>query len=133
MDSEKVTNESTGDGKTTKKTCNNAAPGDTVPQTNGLPGTSLDEGKKLTGISENQPRNVSFAAAVKPPTNSHSLHQGNLEKTAVRREPPTNPYSSGMNSGTLYTQRNSQNPIRVDKIIQLKKNNFHQHIHRYTL
>ena len=38
-----------------------------------------------------------------------------------------------MNSGTLYTQRNSQNPIRVDKIIQLKKNNFHQHIHRYTL
>jgi len=51
----------------------------------------------------------------------------------VRQEPPTNPYSSGMNSGTLYTQRNSQNPIRVDKIILLKKNNFRQHIHRYTL
>jgi hypothetical protein len=79
VDSEKVTNESTGDDKTTKKTCNNAAPSDTVPQTNGWPGTSLNKGKKRTGIFENHSRNVSFAAAVKPPTNSHSLRQGNLE------------------------------------------------------
>jgi hypothetical protein len=116
-----------------KKPPKNSAPGTKDAIHNDLQGRSIEIGKKSAGITENQPRNVSFAAAVKPPTNSHSLCQGNLEIPEARRVQPPNPYSSGINNGTLHAQRTPQNHIRVDKVIQLKKNNFRQHIHRYTL
>jgi hypothetical protein len=65
--------------------------------------------------------------------NSNSLRQGNPDTPASTRVQPSNPYKSTADNGTLFAQRNSKNPVRVDKIIQLKKNNFRQHTHRYTL
>jgi len=100
-----------------KKLPQNTAPSTKDAIHNDLQGRSIEIGKKSVGITENQPRNVSFAAAVKPPTNSHSLRQGNLEIPEARRDQPPNPYSSGVNNGTLHAQRTPQNPIRVDKVI----------------
>ncbi len=102
----------------------NTAPGNKDAIHKDLQGGSIEIGKKSVGTTEKQSRNVSFAAAVKPPTNSHFFRQGNMETPEVRQAQPPNSYSSGANNGTLHAQRSPQNHIRVDKVIQLKKKQF---------
>jgi hypothetical protein len=96
-------------------------------------GSTTEARPNPAGPTVNSYRTVSFAAALKPPVNSNSLRQGNPDIPAPTRIPPSNPYKSMVDNGIPFTQRNSKNPVRVDKIIQLKKNNLRQHIHRYTL
>jgi hypothetical protein len=82
-------------------------------------------------------KNLSFAAAVLGHT-PHNMRTGILQAPNCRN-PPLNPYLRSVSSqsnedqGTHHIQCSTATPARVDKTITLKKNNFRQHIHRYTL
>jgi len=83
-------------------------------------GSTTEARTNPAGPTVNSSRTVSFVAAVKPPVSSNSLRQGNPDIPAPTRIPPSNPYKSMADNGIPFTQRNSKNPVRVDKIIQLK-------------
>jgi hypothetical protein len=82
-----------------------------------------------TGQTPSTNRNVTFAEATAN-RNCNNLRKGNLQGTPST---PINPYLKKQDQGTLFAKRSTQNPIRVDKIVTLKKNNSREHIHRYTL
>ncbi len=83
-------------------------------------GSTIEARTNPAGPTVNSYRTVSFAAAVKPPVTSNSLRQGNPDIPAPTRIPPSNPYKSMADNRIPFTQRSSKNPVRVDKIIELK-------------
>jgi hypothetical protein len=84
----------------------------------------------------NNTRNVSFAKAALR-IDSNALRKGNLQapdhKKVTLGNPPLKSAEKEKEQGMLFANRSKQNPVRVDKIISLKRDNTREYTHRYTL